>query len=66
MLVKFLEYYGSKREWIEGYAMLLQGNSTVESEYVLASIKDIDKAIHTPNRNRLTKAEIEEITKLLS
>lgn len=66
VLAKFLEYYGSVRVWIEGYALLLQGNSPVISEYVLSSIQDINKAIHTPNRNRLTQRDIEEITKLLS
>ena len=66
VLAKFLEYYGTVRVWIEGYALLLQGNSPVESDYILCSIQDIDKAIHTPNRNRLTQKNIEEITKLLS
>ena len=66
VLAKFLEYYGAVRVWIEGYALLLQGNSPVESNYILSSIRDIDKAIHTPNRNRLTQKNIEEISKLLS
>ena len=66
VLAKFLEYYGTVRVWIEGYALLLHGNSPVESDYILSSIQDIDKAIHTPNRNRLTQKNIEEISKLLS
>ncbi len=66
VLAKFLEYYGTVRVWIEGYALLLQGNSPVESDYILSSIQDIDKAIHTSNRNRLTQKNIEEISKLLS
>ena len=66
VLAKFLEYYGSVRVWIEGYALLLHGNSPVVSNYILSDIQDIDKAIHTPGRNRLTPKNVEEITKLLS
>lgn len=66
VLAKFLGYYGSVRVWIEGYALLLHGNSPVVSEYVLSSIQDIDRAVHTPNRNHLTQGHIEEIIKLLS
>lgn len=66
VLAKFLEYYGAVRVWIEGYALLLQGNSPVASKYVLSNIQDIDKAIHTPNRNRLTRSDMEAISRLLS
>ena len=66
VLSKFLDYYGTVRVWIEGYAMLLQQNSPVASEYVLSSVKDIDRAIHTSTKNRLTKKDTEEIIKLLS
>lgn len=65
ILAKHLEYFGS-RVWVNGYAMLLHGNSPVQSEYVLSSIYDIDKAIHTPGRIRLNKSTIEAIAKLLS
>ena len=58
---KFLEYYGAKRVWVEGYALLVRGNSPVQSDYILSSIQDIDRAIHTPNRNHLTTTDVEEI-----
>lgn len=64
ILSKYLDYYGS-RVWIEGYALLIQGNSPVNSTYILSNLYDIDKAIHTPGRNRLTKKQIETIAQLL-
>lgn len=64
ILAKYLDYYGS-RVWVEGYVLLTKGNSPVESKYVLSSIDDIDRAIHTPGRNRLTKQQIESMAKLL-
>ena len=50
ILARFLDYYGEK-VWVSGYAILLQGNSPVDSEYILSSLGDIDKAIHTRGRN---------------
>ena len=65
ILAKYLDYYGS-RVWVEGYALLLRRNSPVNSSYILSSIDDIDKAIHTPGRTRLNNSTIETIAKLLS
>ncbi|WP_028515263.1 nuclease-related domain-containing protein [Ruminococcus flavefaciens] len=65
ILARYLEYYGSK-VWVRGYALLIHGNSPVESEYVLWSIQDIDRAIHTPDRKMLNKQTIDAISKLLS
>ena len=65
ILAKFLEYYGS-RVWVEGYAFLIHGNSPVESKYVLENTADIDKAIHTFEKNRLSVQTVESIKKLLS
>ena len=64
ILAKYLDYYGS-RVWIEGYALLIQGNSPVESKKILSSTDDINRAIHTPGRHRLTKNEQESIVRLL-
>ena len=64
ILAKYLEYYGS-RVWVDGYAMLLRGGSPVESQYILSSVDDIDRAIHTFGRNRLDKKTVENIVKLL-
>ena len=64
ILAKYLDYYGS-RVWIEGYALLIHGNSPVKSTMILSSVDDIDRAIHTPGRHRLTKNEQESIVKLL-
>ncbi len=66
VLKNFISYYSHVQVWIKGYALLLKQNSPVNSAYILSSAEDIDKAIHTPTRNRLTKQDIEEISKLLS
>ena len=65
VLAKYLDYYAIS-VWVDGYAILLHGNSPVTSEYILSSISDIDRVIHTPGRNRLSRQDIEEIIKLLS
>ena len=64
ILAKYLNYYGSY-VWVEGYALLMQGNSPVQSTYVLSDIDNVDRAIHTPRRNRLTKQQIASVAKLL-
>lgn len=65
ILARFLDYYGEKA-WVSGYAILLQGNSPVDSEYILSSLGDIDSAIHTRGRNRLDLRTVEAVAKLLS
>lgn len=65
ILARYLEYYGP-RVWVRGYAILLHGNSPVQSEYMLTSVTDIDRVIHTPDRRMLDVKTVESITKLLS
>lgn len=65
ILAKYLEYYG-ERTWVEGYAMLVKGGSPIQSDYILESTYDIDKAIHTPGRHMLPKQKVEAIKKILS
>ena len=65
VLARYLEYCGV-RVWVKGYAVLLQGNSPVESEYILRGVKDIDRAIHAPDRTRLDAKTTAEIARLLS
>lgn len=64
LLAKYFDYYGVK-VWVDGYALLMHGNSPVESNLVLSDIVDIDNAIHTPGKVRLTPDSIESIKKLL-
>ena len=64
ILAKYLDYYGS-RVWVDGYVLLIHGNSPVQSGYVLSSIQDIDRAIHTPGRKCLSKQQTEAISNLL-
>ncbi len=65
ILAHYLEYYGA-RVWVKGYAILLHGNSPVESSYLLNSVADIDRAIHPCERMILNDVTIEKISELLS
>ena len=65
LLASYLDYYGIN-VWVSGYALLLHANSPVESDSVLSTIEDIDKAIHTPGRNKLNSDTVEAIVNLLS
>ena len=62
---RYLDYY-SIRVWISGYAFLLEGNSPIDSKYVLSNASDIDRVIHTTARTRLNPKTISKIVKLLS
>ena len=64
ILAKHLEHYGCK-VWVEGYALLIHGNSPVQSDAILSSVEDIDRVIHTPGRNRLTQQQVDAIAKLI-
>ena len=65
ILANYLDYYGT-RVWVNGYALLINRNNPIESEYLLCNTNDIDKAIHTTGRNRLNAKTIEAMSKLLS
>ena len=65
ILAKYLENH-DERTWIEGYAILVEGNSPVESNLILKSTNAIDEAIHTPGQRPLSKQKIEKIKKILS
>lgn len=51
--------------WIKGYALLINRNSPVNSNYILSTIDDIDKAVHTKDRIILSKDTVEHIKALL-
>lgn len=65
LLARYLEYYGTK-VWVNGYAILIQGNSPVVSDYILNNIYDIEHVIHTPGRKMLSPQTIDDISRLLS
>lgn len=52
--------------WIEGYAFLVEGNSPIQSAYILHDQKDIDAAIHLRTNNKLNSKTREKIIELLS
>ena len=65
LLAHYLDYYGL-RVWVKGYAILLQGNSPVTSEYVLTSLDDVDRAIHKTDRRGLNLETVEKRAELFS
>ncbi|MBP5662199.1 MAG: NERD domain-containing protein [Clostridia bacterium] len=65
ILAKYLDYYGVS-VWVDGYAMILGADSPVKSEYILSNVSDIDRAIHTPGKQRLSAAVIDSVEKLLT
>lgn len=64
LLAKYLDYHGVK-VWVKGYALFIHGNSPIKSESILYSAHEIDKAIHTKDREFLSYQTIEKIKKLL-
>ncbi len=65
ILSHYLDWFGM-RTWGKGYAILLQGNSPVQSEYVITSVAEVDRVIHTFDRRALAPDKVESITRLLS
>lgn len=64
ILAKYLEYYGVS-VWVDGYAMILGASSPVDSKYMLTSVADIDLAIHTSTKRKLTPNAVQSIINLL-
>lgn len=65
VFAKYLEYCGVS-VWVDGYAMIIGTSSPVDSNYILTSVSDIDRAIHTPGKKLLNNNTIETIKRLLS
>lgn len=63
ILSKYLKNYGL-RAWIEGYAILIDNNSSVNSKYII-SLDDIDRVIHTQGKNNLTNEQVEKISEII-
>lgn len=51
--------------WVSGYALLTENNSPVHNEYVLESLHDIDRALHTEQRQHLSEEQVGKIVSLL-
>lgn len=64
LLANYLDYYG-KKVWVDGYAILLHGNSPVKSDMVISSIDEFNNVIHTHRKNRLTQKDVEDIVNIL-
>lgn len=64
ILSKELKAHGVK-VWIESYAYLINGRSPVDSEHILHSASEIDRAIHKRSENDLTTDDINKIRRIL-
>ncbi len=64
ILASYLRHNGAN-VWVRGYAIMIHGNSPVESESILKSVRDIDSVIHTTDRKMLSAESISKISKLL-
>ncbi len=65
ILAKFLDYHGAS-VWVEGYAMIIDAASPTESKFILSSLADIDRAVHTSEKRRLNSSTVDAVKKLLS
>ena len=52
--------------WLEGYVFFVEGNSPIESSFILETRKDIDIAIHHESDQNLSGEVRDKITALLS
>ncbi|MBQ0079660.1 MAG: NERD domain-containing protein [Eubacterium sp.] len=50
--------------WVEGYAILLQNNSPVDSKYILTSSADIDRVLHQGS-DQLNDKQVAKICRIL-
>lgn len=64
LLAHYLRHHRVKA-WVEGYVILLHQNSPVDSGYIISSLSDIDRAIHTKGKNHLHPKVVEQIIALL-
>lgn len=64
LLAHYLQRHRIKT-WVEGYVILLHQNSPVDSRYIISSLSDIDRAIHTKGKTHLRPKEIGQIITLL-
>lgn len=64
ILAHYFEKHGI-RVWVRGYAILVNNNSPFKSGFVLESVEDIARAIHTPARRTLDSASIMKLIELL-
>ncbi len=64
LLAHYLQCHRIK-VWVEGRVILLHQNSPVDSGYIISSLSDIDRVIHTKGNNHLHPKEIEQIITLL-
>jgi hypothetical protein len=51
--------------WIKGYVFFVEQNCPVQSEYVLATQRDIDEAVHRPGDETLDERTIDRIREVL-
>ncbi|MBQ3411749.1 MAG: NERD domain-containing protein [Oscillospiraceae bacterium] len=65
IVANYLREYGVN-VWVDGYALMVDAGSPVESDMILTTTDEIDRVIHTVSRRQLNKESIEEIVALLT
>ena len=65
ILAEYLRSFGI-RVWVEGYVFFLQTDSPVRSDLVLRNLREIDLAVHRPQKQRLSESAIRDIAEKLS
>lgn len=61
----YLREYGVN-VWVDGYVLMVDAGSPVQSNTILTTTNEIDRVIHTVSRRQLSKETIEEIVALLT
>ena len=64
ILSRYMKDNGIKA-WIDGYVFFVNHNSPVNSQYVLNTITDLDKAIHDTSREKLRGEIVTRIVSIL-
>ncbi len=65
ILAGYLRSFGIQ-VWVEGYVFFLQTESPVHSDLVLRNLNEIDLAVHSPQKQRLSENTILTIAEKLS
>lgn len=64
ILAKYLESCGT-RVWIKGYVLILYSDNLPESDLILGSSEDINRAIHTFDRKKLSQKTVDSVRKII-
>lgn len=64
LLKEYLKYYGIDL-WINGYALFVNMNSPIDSDYTINNERELNSILHTRGGQTLNKKQIEKIVNIL-